>query len=203
MVDPGIGRLLIASLHQGVADVSPTRLPFYEDWLSPTGLREGRMGLAPLGAVLSFLHREHPPDDERIPDRAGFCAAEWTFEAHDGLKMRLTRKMALKTRARAALKLGKALVIETISGSQVITAINGPNATIEVRSRLFDYLREPSATPMRRYYAAGERRFGVPAAWTLGVLPPFDRRRDDIPEQRQRGRRWSDMFNGGMNAATA
>lgn len=167
MVEPGIGRLLIASLHQGVADVSPTRLPFYEDWLSPTGLREGRMGLAPLGAVLSFLHREHPPDDERIPDRAGFCAAEWTCEAHEGLKMRLTRKMALKTRARSALKLGKALVIETISGSQVITELNGPTATIEVRSRLFDYLREPSATPMRRYYAAAFaellRRFDVDA----------------------------------------
>jgi hypothetical protein len=168
MVDPGIGRLLIASLHQGVADVSPMRLPFYEDWLSPTGLREGRMGLAPLGAVLSFLHREHPPDNELIPDRAGFCAAEWTYEAHDGLKMRLVRKMALKTRTRSAIKLGKSLVVETISGSKVATAITGPMATIEVRSRLFEYLREPSATPMRRYYAAAFaellRRFDVDAA---------------------------------------
>lgn len=168
MVDPGIGRLLIASLHQGVADVSPMRLPFYEDWLSPTGLREGRMGLAPLGAVLSFLHREHPPDNERIPDRAGFCAAEWTYEAHDGLKLRLMRRMALKSRTKSAIKLGKSLVVETISGSKVSSAISGPTATIEVRSRLFDYLREPSAIPMRRYYAAAFaellRRFDVDAA---------------------------------------
>lgn len=167
MVDPGIGRLLIASLHQGVADVSPMRLPFYEDWLSPTGMREGRMGLAPLGAVLSFLHREHPPDDERIPDRAGFCAAEWTYQAHQGLKMRLTRRMALKTRTRSALKLGKALVVETISGSQVTTELDGPKGIIEVQSRLFEYLREPSAAPMRRYYAAAFaellRRFDVNA----------------------------------------
>ena len=64
MVDAGIGRLLIASLHQGIADVSPTRLEFYENWLSPTGMRDGRIGLAPLGAVLSFLQREEPPAND-------------------------------------------------------------------------------------------------------------------------------------------
>lgn len=154
MVDPGIGRLLIASLHQGVADISPTRLPFYEDWLSPTGLREGRMGLAPLGAVLSFVHRESPPDNQRIPDRAGWCAADWTCDAREGFGMRLRRRMALKSRTRSALKLGKALVVETIGGSRVSTTLSGSTATVEVRSPLFDYLREPAAAPMRRYYAA-------------------------------------------------
>ena len=44
MVDAGIGRLLIASLHQGIADVAPTRLPFYENWLTPPGLRDGSSG---------------------------------------------------------------------------------------------------------------------------------------------------------------
>ena len=61
MVDAGIGRLLIASLHEGIADVAPLRLEFYENWLSPAGMRDGRIGLAPLGAVLSFLYREEPP----------------------------------------------------------------------------------------------------------------------------------------------
>ncbi len=167
MVDAGIGRLLIASLHQGVADVSPTRLPFYEDWLSPTGLREGRMGLAPLGAVLSFLHREIAPDNERIPDRAGYCAADWTCQAHDGFKMRLTRKRALASRTRSALRLGKALVIETIGNSRVTTELHGQAGIVVIHSALFDYLREPSATPMRRYYAAAFaevlRRFDVEA----------------------------------------
>ena len=79
MVDAGIGRLLISSLHQGIADVSPTRLEFYENWLSPAGMRDGRLGLAPLGAVLSFLHREEPPANELIVERAGRYAADWTF----------------------------------------------------------------------------------------------------------------------------
>ena len=39
-----------------------------------------------------------------------------------------------------------------------------------------------------------ERRFGVPAAWTLGVLGTnFERRgRGDVPEQRNMRRRWTD-----------
>ncbi len=30
MTEAGIGRLLVASLHQGIADLLPTRLEFYE-----------------------------------------------------------------------------------------------------------------------------------------------------------------------------
>ena len=40
MTEAGIGRVLVASLHQGIADVLPTRLEFYENWLHPEGLRE-------------------------------------------------------------------------------------------------------------------------------------------------------------------
>ena len=54
MTDAAVGRLLVASLHQGIADLLPMRLEFYEAWLHPSGLREGRIGLAPLAAVLSF-----------------------------------------------------------------------------------------------------------------------------------------------------
>jgi transcriptional regulator with XRE-family HTH domain len=47
-----------------------------------------------------------------------------------------------------------------------------------------------------------ERRFGVPAAWTLGVLnTSFDRRHQQVPSVRER-RRWNDapMFQGLMAA---
>ena len=55
MSEPRIGRVLIASLHQGIAETLPDRLEFYENWLTVEGLREGTIGLAPLHAVLSFL----------------------------------------------------------------------------------------------------------------------------------------------------
>ena len=58
MREAGIGRVLVASLHQAIADILPTRLGFYENWLNAEGLREGTIGLAPLFAVLSFLRQE-------------------------------------------------------------------------------------------------------------------------------------------------
>lgn len=165
MVDVGIGRLLIASLHQGIADISPTRLEFYESWLRPGGLRDGRMGLAPLGAVLSFLHREEPPADREIPVRAGACAAEWAFDATSGLRKVLVRRMPTKIRTRTALRMARDLVNETISPSKVKARIGSGICTVEIESPLFAYLRGPSSVPMRRYYAAayGEllRLYGI------------------------------------------
>ena len=93
MVDAGIGRLLISSLHQGIADVSPNRLEFYENWLSPKGMRDGRIGLAPLGAVLSFLHREEAPANEQIVERAGRYAADWTFQGLMPLRRWVLRRL--------------------------------------------------------------------------------------------------------------
>src|SRR3989442_3294514 len=80
MREAGIGRVLGASLHQGIADILPTRLGFYENWLSAEGLREGTIGLAPLYAVLSFLRQEGEAY-QIITTRAGEYAAEWTVQA--------------------------------------------------------------------------------------------------------------------------
>ena len=123
MVDAGIGRLLIASLHQGIADVSPTRLDFYENWLSPTGLRDGRMGLAPLGAVLSFMQREEPPADRLIPAHAGACASAWAYDGTSAFRKALIGRLPPGLRTRAALGLGRALVLETISRSKVTVRV--------------------------------------------------------------------------------
>ena len=70
MSESRIGRVLVASLHQGIADLLPTRLEFYENWLNVAGLREGTIGLAPLTAVLSFLRSEGPAY-QLITSRAG------------------------------------------------------------------------------------------------------------------------------------
>ena len=77
MREAGIGRVLVASLHQGIADTLPQRLSFYESWLHAEGLRDGTIGLAPLYAVLSFLRQEGAPY-ETITRSAGEYAAEWT-----------------------------------------------------------------------------------------------------------------------------
>src|SRR5919109_3077082 len=77
MSEPRIGRVLVASLHQAIADLLPNRIEFYENWLSTTGLRAGTIGLAPLSAVLSFLRSEGEAYN-LITARAGEYAADWT-----------------------------------------------------------------------------------------------------------------------------
>ena len=79
MRDAGIGRVLVAALHQGIADELPDRLEFYENWLNAEGLRNGTIGLAPLAAVLGFLRTEGAAYDS-VTRRAGEYAAEWIVE---------------------------------------------------------------------------------------------------------------------------
>src|SRR6187549_2018607 len=134
MVDAGIGRLLISSLHQGIADITPNRLEFYENWLSPAGMRDGRIGLAPLGAVLSFLHREEPPANEDIVARAGRYAADWTFHDLSALRRWYLRRLPTTMRAKAALAIGKRLVIATVRQSKVKTRFDGDSAAIDINS---------------------------------------------------------------------
>ena len=85
MPEAGVGRVLVASLHQGIADVLPARLNFYENWLDAEGLREGTIGLAPLYAVLSFLRQEGEAYGT-VTTSAGEYAAEWTVESMGSLE---------------------------------------------------------------------------------------------------------------------
>ena len=101
MSEPRIGRVLVASLHQSIADNLPTRLEFYENWLSVTGLREGTIGLAPLSAVLSFLRSEGEAYPV-IAARAGEYAADWTVRGLPAMERRLIAALPLSLRARAA-----------------------------------------------------------------------------------------------------
>src|SRR5262245_35479914 len=90
MSDASVGRVLVASLHQSIADILPTRLAFYENWLSTSGLRSGTIGVAPLYAVLSFLRQEGDAY-YIITKRAGEYAAEWTVESLTDLRRTLMR----------------------------------------------------------------------------------------------------------------
>ena len=101
MSEPRVGRVLVASLHQAIADVLPMRLEFYENWLSPNGLRDGTIGLAPLSAVLSFLRSEGAAYRE-ITSTAGRYAAEWTVRGLPAMERRLIGVLPARMRARAA-----------------------------------------------------------------------------------------------------
>jgi bacteriochlorophyll 4-vinyl reductase len=157
MSEARIGRVLVASLHQAIADLLPTRLEFYENWLNVSGLREGTIGLAPLTAVLSFLRTEGHAYT-LITDRAGEYAAAWTFENVPPLKVRIVRSLPAGLRARAALGTARALVRATYPSSRAITKIKRGVVTVDLRGSLFCEVRETSVEPLCGFYAAAIAR---------------------------------------------
>jgi hypothetical protein len=153
MSEPRIGRVLVASLHQAIADVLPTRLEFYENWINITGLREGTIGLAPLSAVLSFLRTEG--DAYRtITTRAGEYAGDWTVNTLTPLERRIIRGLPASLRARAALRVARMLVRSTYPGSRAIVRLKGTAASVDLRGSLFCEVRETSILPLCGFYAA-------------------------------------------------
>ena len=153
MTDARIGRVLVASLHQAIADLLPTRLEFYENWLNVTGLREGTIGLAPLTAVLSFLRGEGHAYN-LITARAGEYAAAWTFENESAFKRRVIRALPAGLRARAALGTARALVRSTYPGSRALTKMKRGVITVDLRGSLFCEVRETSIEPLCGFYAS-------------------------------------------------
>jgi hypothetical protein len=157
MTDAGVGRLLVASLHQGIQDVLPTRLDFYESWLNPAGMRDGKIGLAPMAAVLSFLRQEGEQYDE-IARRAGQYTAEWMVHAMSPFERRFTSALPPRLRLWYVMRLARRLVRQTYAGSRAIVRRSGGVSAVDLRGSLFCQVREPTAQPLCEFYSAAIRR---------------------------------------------
>jgi bacteriochlorophyll 4-vinyl reductase len=153
MREAGIGRVLVASLHQGIADILPTRLSFYENWLNAEGLREGTIGLAPLYAVLSFLRQEGDAYNI-ITTRAGEYAAEWTVQSLPPFRRAMIRAAPAWLRGRLLIRLARQLVRDTYQGSRAIARVRRGTANLDVRASIFCTVREPVPQPLCGFYAA-------------------------------------------------
>lgn len=145
--------MLVASLHQGISDLMPTRLEFYENWLHPASMRDGKIGLAPLAAVLSFLRQEGEPY-ARVTERAGEYAAQWAFDGLSPIERSLIRVLPAALRARMAMQLTKRVVRQSCQGSHAVSNFWKGHGTITLRSSVFCAVREPVARPLCGYYAA-------------------------------------------------
>jgi bacteriochlorophyll 4-vinyl reductase len=157
MREAGIGRVLVASLHQGIADILPTRLTFYENWLNSEGLREGTIGLAPLYAVLSFLRQEGEAY-RLITTRAGEYAAEWTVQSMTPAQRGFLKAMPVWLRSRMLLRLAKRLVRESYTGSRAFSKMRRGGANIDLRASVFCSVREPAPHALCGFYAAAFTR---------------------------------------------
>ena len=185
MVDAGIGRLLISSLHQGIADISPNRLEFYEGWLSPAGMHDGRIGLAPLGAVLSFLHREEPPANDQIVARAGRYAADWTFEDLSAARRWIIRRLPTTMRARVGAQPRQEAGVRhraRVQGEDPLQGHRPPRSTSTPRCSTSCAIRRPfrcGPITRRRWIACSRIARSMrrspsttqqPGAWSLAII---------------------------------
>ena len=157
MTDAGVGRLLVASLHQGIADLLPTRLEFYESWLNPSGLREGRIGLAPLAAVLSFLRQEGEAY-RLVAARAGEYSAEWTVAELPAYERSFVSRMPDVIRVRLVARLARRMVRETYGGSRAVVRWRKGHGSFDIRGSIFCEVRDSVDEPLCEFYASGIRR---------------------------------------------
>lgn len=153
MREAGIGRVLVASLHQGISDVLPTRLAFYENWLNSEGLREGTIGLAPLYAVLSFLRQEGDAYGP-ITARAGQYAAEWTVQSMVAAERALITASPAWIRRRLLIRLARRLVRDCYAGNRAVSTLGSRTARINLRASVFCTVREPVEHPLCGFYAS-------------------------------------------------
>lgn len=157
MIEAGIGRLLVASLHQGIADLLPTRLEFYESWLNPAGLRDGRIGLAPLAAVLSFLRQEGEPYD-LIAGRAGEYTAEWTVADMPAYQRAIMRAAPPWVRLHLVMRLARQMIRNTYRGSRAIVRWRRGKGAVDIRGSIFCEVRDRTEHPLCEFYASAIRR---------------------------------------------
>ncbi|MFN7977086.1 MAG: hypothetical protein U0P30_03055 [Vicinamibacterales bacterium] len=156
MTDDGIGRLLVASLHQSIGDVLPQRLEYYEHWLSPMGLKEGRSGLAPLNAVLSFLRQEGQAPYDQVMATAGRYSAEWHFQ--DAGAAPWLRVLPRPLRRRAALRRSRALLVAAFASHRVKTSVRKATGTVTITGSVFCGVRDRWPWPTCAYLASSVTR---------------------------------------------
>ena len=166
MRESGIGRVLVATLHQAIGDFLPTRLGFYENFLVVQALRDGTIGLAPLLAVLSFLRQEGEAYD-RIMTQAGHYAAEWTVESMKPFERSTISSAPAWLRTRLVLRVARQLVKRSCEQSRASARVRRGTARVELRDSIFCTVRERSSVALCGFYAAAFARllelFALPA----------------------------------------
>jgi bacteriochlorophyll 4-vinyl reductase len=161
-----VGRVLAASLHQGIAEVLPTRLGFYEHWLPVDRLREGTVGAGSIQAVLSFLRQEGDAYDA-VMRCAGREAARWTVAAMSRPSRRILGALPAFLKRRMLLRAASRLVLSIWRESRVSSRVEGPVVRVDVARSIFCTVREPASRPLCLFHAEAHAEmlalFAVPA----------------------------------------
>jgi hypothetical protein len=167
MTEARMSRVVVAALHQALAEHIPLRLEFYEHYLRPMRLRDGRVGVAPFLAALSFLRREDHCWDV-VMDTAGRYAADWTLDAVSTPRRALLRRLPTRWRVSAALRVVGRLVGDTRRDTRARRRTTPHGGRLHIEGSPFCEVRDPVEGPLCRFYAAAAeqvcRRLGLDVA---------------------------------------
>jgi predicted hydrocarbon binding protein len=153
MSEPKIGRVLASSLHQAITELMPTRLEFYESWLTPGRIRQGELGRARVTAVISFL-RQEGADYDAVVRRAGRYAADWTVHTLPAVEHGVIRRLPRPLRIRAILRAARRLIRHLHADSQLDSVVRRGTAVVEIEGSLFCDVCERASAPLCGFYAA-------------------------------------------------
>jgi predicted hydrocarbon binding protein len=165
MSEPKIGRVLAASLHQAIDELLPTRVEFYENWLTAGRVRQGELGRARVMAVISFLRTEGDAYDA-VVDLAGRYTVDWTVDAVPAVERAALRLMPRPLRIRAVLGRAGRLIRGLHVDGRLETTVRRGKAVIQINRSLFCNVRESTTAPLCRFYSALIARclevYGIP-----------------------------------------
>lgn len=158
MSEPKIGRVLVASLHQAIHDLVPTRGEFYEEWLSARRIREGEVGRARVAAAISFL-REEGEDYSAVVDRAGRYAVDWTVGDLPSVERLMLRRLPRSLRVRGILRASARLIRNLHEVDQLDFSVRHGAGVVRMEGSLFCDVREPAGRPLCGFYGGLIERY--------------------------------------------
>ena len=153
MSEPKIGRVLAASLYQAIEELLPTRVEFYESWLTAARIRQGELGRARITGVISFLREEGDAYDA-VVDLAGQYTVDWTVDTVPAVERAALRWMPRPLRIRAVLGIAGRLIRGLHADGRLETSVRRGRAVIQIDRSLFCTVRQPATSPLCRFYSA-------------------------------------------------
>lgn len=151
--DIRLGRVFVMALHQAISEELPTRVDFYEHWLSPDRMRGAGLGLAPLAAVLGFLRTEGDAYD-RVVTRAGTLAAEWAWEARSAWRRSWVTRLPLSLRVRVLSRWVREFIADTCPTTEATIVVVKGECGVEIAGSVFCGAREKPVAPLCGFYPA-------------------------------------------------
>ena len=135
MKKDSVERLFFASLRQALEDLAPEELEVFQKWFDPAD-RRPQFHIAPVMGAVSYLSRD-PALYEKVMDRAGRYASDWSYEHLSPLERKLWSSLPLVGRERAVKRLLRAGLKNIHRDGQLEARRDGSKLVVVVANSIF------------------------------------------------------------------